>query len=577
VTSQDRYTTSTALLEAMCEAGARYAFANLGSDHTGIMEAYALAKSSGTLPSLPELILCPHESVALSAAHGYALVTGEPQVVLVHTDCGTQNLGGAVHNAARGRVPVLIFAGLSPMTQDGELPGTRTEHIHWLQDSATQRGILRGYTKYDHEIRTGHNVKQLVHRAMQIARSEPAGPVYLVSAREVLEEQLPPQPPQGDWWAPVAPTALTGEVADEIAAAVEGARSPLVVTSYLGRDPAAVPELVRLCELAGVAVIESAPMQLNFPDDHPLHLGYQWNIPEQNPVLAEADVILVLGSDVPWIPAHNRPDPSARIYVVDVDPLKTQMQLWHVPARRYAQADLRTALGQIARRLTERGRLDQAAVRARAGRARATHDAQRARWAAKEQPGPDGAITPEYLVACVRDCIGPDALVINEAISNYPVVSEHLRASRPGSVLGIGGGSLGWAGGAAVGIKLAAPERTVVSLVGDGSYLFGVPASAQWMARRYHAPSLTVIFDNQGWKTPSLSVLAVHPEGRVAGGGFAATFQPAADLAGVAAAAGGAYARTVTAADLLPVTLRRALDHVSSGQSAVISVRVPPV
>src|SRR5580700_3148169 len=146
VTSQDRYTTSTALLEAMREAGARYAFANLGSDHTGIMEAYALAKGSGALHSLPELILCPHESVALSAAHGYALVTGEPQVVLVHTDAGTLNLGGAIHNAAKGRVPVLIFAGLSPMTQDGELPGTRSEHIHWLQDNGSQRSIMRGYT-----------------------------------------------------------------------------------------------------------------------------------------------------------------------------------------------------------------------------------------------------------------------------------------------------------------------------------------------------------------------------------------------------------------------------------------------
>jgi acetolactate synthase I/II/III large subunit len=97
------------------------------------------------------------------------------------------------------------------------------------------------------------------------------------------------------------------------------------------------------------------------------------------------------------------------------------------------------------------------------------------------------------------------------------------------------------------------------------------------MARRYQAPSLTVIFDNQGWKTPSLSTMAVHPAGNVAGGGFSANFQPGADLPGVAAAAGGAYARTVTAADLLPVALRRALDHVRHGQSAVISARLPPV
>ena len=571
------YTTSTALLEAMREAGARYAFANLGSDHTGIMEAYALAKSAGTLASLPELILCPHESVALSAAHGYAQVTREPQAVIVHTDCGTQNLGGAIHNASRGRVPVLIFAGLSPITQDGELPGTRSEHIHWLQDTADQRGMLRGYAKYTHEIRTGRNVKQLVHRAAQIARSEPAGPVYLVAAREIMEEQIEPQPPQGEWWSPVAPAALASDVADEIAAAVEGARAPLVATSYLGRDLAAVPELAKLCELAAVGVIESVPTQVNFPDDNPLHLGYQWNRPEQNPVLSEADVILVLGSDVPWIPSHNRPDRAARIYVIDPDPIKAQIPLWHVRASRYAMADLATALRQLTARLAKRGRLDTAAVRARAARIRATHDAQRARWAEREQPEPDGTITPEYLVACVRDAVGPDAVVLNEAISSYSVVNEHLRASRPGSLINSGGGSLGWAGGAAFGAKLAAPDRTVVSLVGDGSYLFGVPSSAQWMARRYQAPSLTVIFDNQGWKTPSLSATAVHPDGRVAGGGFAASFQPEADLAGVAAAAGGAYARTVTTADLLPVTLRRALERVRNGQSAVISVRVPPV
>jgi acetolactate synthase I/II/III large subunit len=570
------YTTSTALLEAMREAGCRYAFANLGSDHTGIMEAYAHAKSAGTLQSLPELILCPHEGVALSAAHAYAQVSGEPQAVIVHTDCGTQNLGGAIHNASRGRVPVLIFAGLSPVTQEGELPGSRSEFIHWLQDTNDQRGMLRGYAKYDNEIRTGRNVKQLVHRAVQIARSEPAGPVYLTAAREVLEEQLEPQPPEGDWWQPVSPAALAAEVVDEIADAIAGAHRPLVVTSYLGRDPAAVPELVRLCELAAIGVIESVPMRVNFPDDHPLHLGYQWNSPEQNPLLADADVILVLGSDVPWIPAFNRPHKSARLYVIDVDPLKAQLPLWHIPARRYARADLAIALRQLTSRLAAGG-IDRAAVQSRAARIRATHDAQRAVWAQREQPEPDGSITAPYLVACVRDAISSDTLVLTEAISNYQVVSEHLRASRPGSLIGSGGGSLGWSGGAAVGAKLAAPERTVVSLVGDGSYLFGVPSSAQWMARRYRAPSLTVVFDNQGWKAPSLSALAVHPAGGVAAGGFAASFQPGADLAGVAAAAGGAYAGTVTAADRLPETLQQALKQLKNGRSAVIGVRLEPV
>jgi acetolactate synthase-1/2/3 large subunit len=205
------------------------------------------------------------------------------------------------------------------------------------------------------------------------------------------------------------------------------------------------------------------------------------------------------------------------------------------------------------------------------------HDAQRAGWARREQPAPDGSVTPEYVVACVREAAPPDALFLTEAITSYPAVSEHLAASRPGSLLGSGGGSLGWAGGAAVGAKLAAPERTVISLVGDGSYLFAVPSSVHWMARRYRAPSLTVIFDNQGWKAPSLSTLAVHPAGELAAGGFAASFQPEADLPEVAAAAGGAYARTVTAAARLEETLGEALAQVRGGRSAVVSVHVPPV
>ena len=575
--AEDARTTGRAVLETMREAGVRYLFANLGSDHTAIIEAYARARQDGDTGCLPTLVLCPHEGVALSAAQGYAQVSGEAQAVLAHVDCGTQNLGGAVHNAARGRVPVLILAGLSPMTAYGELPGSRNEFIHWLQDTADQAGLVRGYAKYAHEIRTGANAGQLVHRALQIARSEPAGPVYLTAAREVLEEPAPPLPGQRQWWAPVAPAALAPQTADEIAAALRDAAAPLVVTSYLGRDVTAVDALVELCELAAMPVLESVPMRMNFPAEHPLHCGYQWNAGVQNRVLAEADVILVAGSDVPWMPAVNRPAPGARIFVLDVDPVKDHMPLWHIPASCYARADLAIALGQVTARLAELGGVGADVARARAERAAAVHGAQRSQWAARERPPADDTITPEYLVACVRDNIGPDALVLTEAISNYQVVCEHLRPSVPGMLIGSGGSSLGWSGGAAVGAKLAAPDRTVVSLVGDGSYLFGVPSCAQWMARRYGAPSLTVIFDNQGWKAPLLSTRSVHPDGAAAAGLFSTGFRPAPDLPGVAAAAGGAYAATVSAASKLPAALRRALGHVSRGRSAVVSAQVPPV
>ena len=107
----------------------------------------------------------------------------------MHVDCGTQSLGGAVHNAAKARVPVFVFAGLSPATQEGEATGSRNEFIQWIQDVPDQRGIVRQYMKYDNELRSPHNVKQIVHRSLQIAHSDPKGPVYLVGAREVMEAE----------------------------------------------------------------------------------------------------------------------------------------------------------------------------------------------------------------------------------------------------------------------------------------------------------------------------------------------------------------------------------------------------
>lgn len=83
--------------------------------------------------------------VALSMADGFARYTNKPQAVIVHTDVGTQALGPAVHNASCGRAPVLIFAGLSPYTLEGEIRGSRTEFIHWLQDVPDQKAIVSLY------------------------------------------------------------------------------------------------------------------------------------------------------------------------------------------------------------------------------------------------------------------------------------------------------------------------------------------------------------------------------------------------------------------------------------------------
>ncbi len=536
------YTASTALLESLHEAGVSYVFANFGSDHPALVEAIAEARAKGR--SIPTFVTSPNEMVALSCAHGYAQVSGEAQAVLVHVECGTQSLGGAVHNAAKGRIPVLIFAGLSPFTQEGEMTGSRNEFIQWIQDVPDQRGIVRQYVKYENELRTGKNVKQIVHRAMQLASSDPKGPVYLVGAREVMEEETEPVRLDPARWAPIASRALPEESVGAIVDALCEAYRPLVVTSYLGRRTEAVAQLVGLCDRLGIGVLESVPNYVNFPHNNPLYQGSHWNHPFQNPRLAEADVILVVDSDVPWIPTVSRPGAEARIFHIDVDPLKESMPLWYIGAHATFQADATTALAQmnacLAARKHDNDRIEE--------RRRHYAEAHAARAdALARQAEPDGdEISAEYLTACIRRTLPDDSIVLNEGITNYPAIADHIAPSRPGSMFTSGGGSLGWNGGAAIGAKLAAPDRTVVALTGDGSYMFSVPSTVHWMSRQYAAPFLQVIYNNRGWKAPRFSALAVHPDGYASrSNDLGLSFDPPPDYAAIAAAAGGAHARQV--------------------------------
>ena len=466
------YTASAAILEALVEAGVEYLFANFGSDHPGLIEAIAQARAGGR--PCPKVITAPTEMVAMSAAHGFAQARGRAQAVLVHVDCGTQALGGAVHNAAKGRVPVLIIAGMSPATQEGEARGSRNEFIQWIQDVRDQRGLVRGYVRYENEIRLGANAKQIVHRALQFAHSEPCGPVYVTAPREVLESEVPRVSIDSRQWQPLAPRALSGDTAREIAHALVEAEHPLIVTSYAGRSVEAVRELVALADETGVGVLESVPNYMNFPTTHPCYQGVQWNERRQNEALARADVVLVIDSDVPWIAEVSKPGERARIFHIDTDPLKEQMPLWYIGATLQCQAEATLALQQIRAAVRSLGADPEVLGRRRARLAEA-----QVHWQLgvhqREQPGEN--LSAEYLVACIRDAIGEDAIVISEAVTNFHVVSQHLRRTRPGTLYSSGGGSLGYNGGAAVGVKLARPDALVVAICGDGSYLFSQPST----------------------------------------------------------------------------------------------------
>ncbi len=567
-TAEYPLTASDLMIRTLKEAGVDYIFANLGSDHPAIIETWAKFRSQGT--GMPEIVACPHEMVALSAAHGYAQSTGKLQGVFVHVDVGTQNLGGALHNAMRGRVPVFIFSGASPVTLDGEMSGSRNEFIHYLQDVFDQRGIVREYTKWDYDLHVGENIDLVVKRALQIANSEPCGPVYLMAPREMLEHQLSSST-VSRILNPIVPTGLDQPQVEEIAASLAEAKFPLIITSYLGRNHQAVEELVALSERLAIPVVEAGPFYMNFPSDHPMHLGYEDFI-HTNPYLAKSDLILVLDSDIPWMPQKSQKSASSKLYWIDSDPLKESIPLWYYSEQTPYRANSCAALQQINALLGELS-IDEAAVEERRRTVKDESVKLRRQWEEKEAIHPAGSITPEYLTKMIREVIDDETIVVNETISNYSVVWKHLPRSMPGTLFASGASSLGWHGGAAIGIKLANPDKTVVALTGDGSYVFSVPSAVQLVAEKYKTPFLTIIYNNGGWKSPKLSTLAVHPEGAAkTHADFHVEFAANSSLERIAESAGDPFAVKVSDPDMLKPVLQKAYEYVKEGRCAVVNV-----
>ena len=558
------------MLEALYELGVSYIFCNLGSDHPAIIEALAKAKVSSK--PVPKAIITPHESVALNAAHGCYLASGKAQGVFVHTDVGTQNMGGSLHNIARSRVPLFIFSGETPYTMYGELRGSRNSEINYLQNVYDQRGIVRNYVKWEGDVRTGKNVKQLVYRCMQIANSEPKGPVYLAAAREVLEENLLPDESGPESWKPLTLPPVSQEDIEKILRDLAAAENPLLITSSAGRNAESVDELVKLCETLAIPVIEMNPQYMNFPANHPLHLGF-----DPGERLSEADVVLVVDSDVPWIPNIHNTRPQQKIYYIDADPIKEDIPLWHIPAEAFYKADSLKTL-KLMNAAASRIPPDRNAIASRAARLAQEHERQRRQWKEAEKPSSSGYLTPEYVTACIREAIDDDTIVLNEALTSSFIVSKHLPRSKPGTIFFNGGSSLGWSGGGAFGVKLAQPDRTVINLIGDGCYMLSNPSAVYWMARRYKAPIMTIVYNNQGWNATKLNYLRLYPDGVGHQNDlYWVNFDQPADMAKIAEGAGGAFAASAATPDELTEALNAGLKAVRSGQSAVIDVKLEPI
>src|SRR5438034_499195 len=507
--------TAEAYLELLAARGIEYLFANAGTDFAPLIEAYAKRGAQGQ--AAPRPLTVPHEIPAVAMAHGYAMVTGRAQAVMVHVIVGAGNAVGGIINAARANVPMLFSAGRNPISEAGH-SGSRDRPIHWAQESFDQAAMVREFVKWDYELRSASHLETVVDRALTLAHTEPQGPIYLTLPREVLAQRQEAieyaDPARMVKPGPLVPAP---ESVNEAAQILTSARNPIIIVKAAGRDPGAVAALVALAEALGAPVFEQFHTYLNFPQDHPLHGGF-----DAAPHLEAADAVLVVESDVPWFPGLKHPRPEARIVHVGVDPLFSRYPIRGFPTDLALAGTPRLALQALADAVARRA--EAGAVAERRSHWEAVHASTVAAATKRASAAqPESPMDMAWVSRCVGDVVDDQTIVVNE----YDPDATPACFKRPGSYFAApSSGGLGWGLGAALGAKLAAPDKTVICCVGDGAYIFGAPTAAHFVSRAYNLPALFVIFNNRTWNAVKRAVQSHAP----AGAGVKSATMPLSDL-----------------------------------------------
>lgn len=548
-------TVAEAYLSRLRACGIDYLYIGAGSDTAPIVEAYARRPDAAS--AFPKPVISAHETVAIGMAHGYTMVTGKMQAVMLHVSVGAANAVCGIINAARANVPILFTAGRSPIFEDGVL-GARDSEIHWPQEMFDQGGMLRELVKWDYELRDARQMADVVDRAVSVALAHPRAPVYLTLPREVIAGPAS----HDDARRAIAPTATSAPAPDHaavvaLAKALMASEAPVFMCTGSGADPATVPMLVNLCERYGIGVGEARPRYVSFPDHHPLHMGH-----DQGYIYANADALVFLESDVPWVPSKAKPSDSAFVAHVGVDPLFARYPIRSHRSDLTIASSVSNLLPALAEALESLGAKEGAAVRKARLTALAQDRRQRVAGRIRVDEERGGPISKVYLAACLAKALPEDSILVNE----YPLVRECLPFNQAGQFYSHpASGGLGWGYPAALGAQQAAPEKLVVACMGDGAYFFANPAACHHAAVLHDLPVVAVIFNNGGWGAVQNATLTVYPRSKddAALQSNAAlpltSLDPLPDFEKYVEASGGIGIRITKRSELLDA-LRRAFD-----------------
>ncbi len=547
-------TVAEAYLALMAERGIEYLFANGGTDFAPMIEAVAAINAKNTQPRL-KIVSVGHENVATSMAMAYYLHTGRPQLVMFHVNVGTANGINALIDAARDRVPIIFTAGRTPITETG-FKGSRDTGIHWQQEMFDQAGMVREFCKWDYELRNFEQLEAVIDRAIEVATTEPCGPVYLTLPREVMAQAIDKftfeaKPRRGFGTEP-GPTEA--QVAGA-AAILAKAERPLIIMQGGARLKASAAAIGSFAQDFAIPVVEFRSNVNALSTDHPMLAGF---VP--GPLLKDADAVLCLEADTPWIPTqHGNPPDDCKVIHLGVDPLFQRIPIRSFPCDQAVIGTPALALPLIAKAMA--GKLDKDIVEGRRQRMAASREKLAAELKVNvEKVSHDTPISPTWAAHCISEAKGDDSIVVNE----YSLILRYVKFKEPRTCFGPpGAGGLGVGVGSAIGAKLANPDKTVIAVLGDGSYMFGNPTAGHYVLSALQLPVLFIIFNNGMWEEVEGSALRVFPDGHAARANQVPVAQlgPHPNYEHLMAVYGG-YGEKVDRPEQLPGALQRALHAV---------------
>lgn len=560
---------SEALLRVLGGMGVERIFASPGSEWSPVWEALAKLEGEG----IPVYVSSRHEETAVGMASGYAKATGKLPAVMIHTTVGALHAAMALRGALHEQVPMVVLTGESIGFGEEEGPDVGGQWLGHLADIGGPARLVDRCVKWSFGVNTKAILPATIQRACQIAMAAPRGPVFVSVPMEYLFATMTKNAPSDSAPAP-APTADPGGI-EELAKILAAAKNPIVVAEEAGRTPAIVGHLVELAELLGAPVVETRSTgYLNFPRNHPLHGGFD---PQQ--YLGEADALFLVGAIAPWHPASRGPAPHARVAVLDENPLRVELPYWGFKTDLCLAGEIESSLAHLLESLRRKVAKGDGAIEQRAAMWRERSAERRRKWKelALSLSGRK-PIDTRWVAHEIGQVLPGDAIVVEETITHRLAVHQYIDGLKPGSYFAGSIGGLGTGLGTALGVKAAAPKRPVVCLIGDGSFNYDPALAALGVCQEHQLPILILIFNNYGYLSQKSGIPRYFPEGHAVRSKkfIGVTIAPSPDYATIARAFDG-YGEKVEEPAEVRRAIERGLKAVSSGQLALIDIRLEPV